>query len=103
MVYHFFNWLLGKSTLCPPKIVVTNTTFLHLVCLCKYRRILDYFCLFEVYWIRFQLKTINLKKTPTNIGELQHMKYICDKLILIMKYEKLHTYFKTKVVNGIFW
>jgi hypothetical protein len=43
------------------------------------------------------------KKIPTNIGELQHMKYICDKIILVMKYEKLHTYFKSKVVGGILW
>jgi hypothetical protein len=43
------------------------------------------------------------KKTPTNIGELQHMKYIYDKIILITKYENLHTYFKTRVVGGIFW
>jgi hypothetical protein len=43
-----------------------------------------------------------LKKISTNIGELQHMKYICDKIILVMEYEKLHTYFKTKV-GGIFW
>jgi hypothetical protein len=43
------------------------------------------------------------KKTPTNIGELEHMKYICDEIIFITKYEKLHTYFKTRVVGGIFW
>jgi hypothetical protein len=30
------------------------------------------------------------KKNPTNIGELQHMKYICDEIILVTKYEKLH-------------
>jgi hypothetical protein len=27
------------------------------------------------------------KKTQTNIGELQHMKYICEEIIFIMKYE----------------
>jgi hypothetical protein len=43
------------------------------------------------------------KKIPTNIGELQLMKYICDEIILVMKYEKLHTYFKTRVASGIFW
>jgi len=42
------------------------------------------------------------KKNPTNIGELQHMKFICDKIILYTKYEKLHTNFKTRVVGGIF-
>jgi hypothetical protein len=31
------------------------------------------------------------KKTPINIGELHHMKYICDEIILVMEYEKLHT------------
>jgi len=48
------------------------------------------------------LKESIFKKIPTNIGELQHMKYICNEIILITKYEKLHTYFKTKVVGGIF-
>jgi hypothetical protein len=43
------------------------------------------------------------KKNLTNNGELQHMRYICDEIIFIMEYEKLHTYFKTKVVGGIFW
>ncbi len=47
------------------------------------------------------LKTFFLK-TPPNINELQHMKYICDEIILVTKYEKLHTYFKTRVVGGIF-
>jgi len=42
-------------------------------------------------------------KTPTKIGELQHMKYISNIIIFIMKYEKLHTYFKTKVMGGTFW
>jgi len=28
---------------------------------------------------------------------------IFDKIIFIMEYEKLHTYFKTRVVGGIFW
>jgi len=49
------------------------------------------------------LKQSLKKKTPTNIGELQHMKYICDKIILDTECEKLHTYFKTRVVCGIFW
>jgi len=48
------------------------------------------------------LKQSFKKKTPTNIDELQHMKYICDEIILITKYEKLHTYFKTRVEGGIF-
>jgi hypothetical protein len=42
------------------------------------------------------------KKTTTNINELQHMKCNCDGIIFIMKYEKLHTYFKIRVVGGIF-
>ncbi len=42
------------------------------------------------------------KKLLTNIGELQHMKYICDEIILVMEYEKLHKYFKTRVVGGMF-
>jgi hypothetical protein len=43
------------------------------------------------------------KKTLENIGELQHMKYICEEIILVTKYKKLHTYFKTRAVGGIFW
>jgi hypothetical protein len=49
------------------------------------------------------LKKSFKKKTLTNIGELQYMKYICDEIILVTEYEKLHTYFNTRVVGGIFW
>jgi hypothetical protein len=42
------------------------------------------------------------KKTATNIGEFQHMKYICENIIFVTKYEKLHTYFKIRVVGGMF-
>jgi hypothetical protein len=29
------------------------------------------------------------------------MEYICDKIIFVTKFEKLHIYFKTRVVGGI--
>jgi len=38
----------------------------------------------------------------TNFEELEHMENICDEIILVTKYEKLNTYFKIEVVNGIF-
>jgi hypothetical protein len=94
----------GKSTLCPKNCN-------HKYCIFA----IGFFCVSIdiTSWIIFVcLKYIGLdldlrqsikKKTPTNINELQHIKYICDKIIFIMKYEKLHTYFKTKVVHGIFW
>jgi hypothetical protein len=31
------------------------------------------------------------------------MKYICDKIISITKFENLYIYFKTRVVYGFFW
>ncbi len=40
-------------------------------------------------------------KKSTNIEEFECMEYICDKIILIIKYENLNKYFKTIVVNGI--
>jgi hypothetical protein len=30
------------------------------------------------------------------------MKYICDRIILVIEYEKIEIYFKTRVVGGIF-
>jgi hypothetical protein len=33
--------------------------------------------------------------------KIKHMEYICDKIIHIIKFEKMHIYFKTRVVNGI--
>jgi hypothetical protein len=94
----------GKGTLHPPEIVVTNTTFLHLVFLCKYKHhILDFFVYLKYIGLDLDLRQSFEKKTPTNIGELQHMKHIGDEIILITKYEILHTYFKTRVVGGIFW
>jgi hypothetical protein len=96
--------MMDKSTLLPLKKFLTNTEFLHLV---------FYVSIDITIWIIFVcLKYIGLdldlkqslkKKNPTNIGELQYMKYICDKIILDTKCEKLHIYFKTRVVGGIFW
>jgi len=58
--------------------------------------------LLKIYLINFRYKTINFFKNPTNIEEFERIKYICDKIILIIGFEKLHIYFKTKVVGGIF-
>jgi hypothetical protein len=65
--------------------------------------VVDYFFFFEEYRIRFRILKIILKEKKTNNGELQHMRYICDEIIFIMEYKKLQTYFKTRIVDGIFW
>jgi hypothetical protein len=41
-------------------------------------------------------------KNTTNIEKLEHMEYICDKIIPITKFENLNIYLKTRVVDGIF-
>jgi hypothetical protein len=40
-------------------------------------------------------------KNSTNIEKIECMEYICDKIILITKFENLNIYFKTRVVDGI--
>jgi hypothetical protein len=52
------------------------------------------------YLISFKLKLINSFLNLFFFGKNEHMKYICDKLILVTKFEKLRVYFKTRVVNG---
>jgi hypothetical protein len=95
---------LGKNTLRPPQIVITNIAFLPLVFFCKYKHhILDFFVCLQYIGLDLDLRQSFKKNTPTNIGELQHMTNICDEIILVTKYEKLHTYFKTRLVGGIFW
>jgi hypothetical protein len=90
---------MGISIISPPKIVVTGTIFLYLVFLVTYgNHILDYFYLFKVMFISFIFKLINFFKTK-NVKELEHMEYICDKIILVTKHEKLHIYFKTKIMG----
>jgi hypothetical protein len=42
--------------------------------------ILVFFCSFEVYFIIFRFKLVNLKKYPTNIYKFDQMKYICVKI-----------------------
>jgi hypothetical protein len=59
------------------------------------------FVFFKVYLISFRLHLINYFENSTNIEEIEHMEDICDKIILIIKFEKLNIYFKTKVVNEI--
>jgi hypothetical protein len=63
---------------------------------------LDLFIYLKYIGLDLKLRKSFKKKTPTNIGELHHMKYICDEIILVIKYEKLRTYFKTRVAGGIF-
>jgi hypothetical protein len=33
--------------------------------------------------------------------KLEQMEYICDKIIHIVEFEKLHIYFKTRILSGI--
>jgi hypothetical protein len=40
-------------------------------------------------------------KNSTNIEEFECMEYICDKIIVVTKFENLNMYFKTRVVDGI--
>jgi hypothetical protein len=40
-------------------------------------------------------------KNSTNIEKFEHMEYICDKIILVIEFEILNIYFKTRVVDGI--
>ncbi len=40
-------------------------------------------------------------KNSTNIEEFECMEYIHDKIILIIEFEILNIYFKTRVVDGI--
>jgi hypothetical protein len=40
-------------------------------------------------------------KNPANIENFEHMEHICDKIILVTKFENLNMYFKTRVVEGI--
>jgi hypothetical protein len=56
------------------------------------------FFLFWIYLIRFRFNLIIFWKILTNIEELEHMEYICDKLIPVIKFENFHIYFKTRVV-----
>ncbi len=62
---------------------------------------IGFFCLSKVMFISFILKLINFFKTK-NVKELEHMEYICDKVILVTKHENLHIYFKTKIMGWIF-
>jgi hypothetical protein len=40
-------------------------------------------------------------KNSINIEDFEHMEYICDKIILVIEFEILNIYFKTRVVDGI--
>jgi len=54
-----------------------------------------------VYLISFRFNLINYFKNPTKIIEFEDIKYICDKIIPLIELEKLHIYFKTRVVGAI--
>jgi hypothetical protein len=40
-------------------------------------------------------------KIPTNIEEFECMEYICDQIILVIEFENLNMYLKSRVVDGI--
>jgi hypothetical protein len=40
-------------------------------------------------------------KNSTNIEEIERLEDICDKIILVTKFENLNIYFKTRVMDGI--
>jgi len=52
-------------------------------------------------WLTLNLIQSIIFKNPTNIEEVEHMEYICHKIMPIAKFEKLHIYFKIRVVGGI--
>jgi len=40
-------------------------------------------------------------KFSIRIEDFEHLEYICDKMILLIEFEILNIYFKTKVLDGI--
>ncbi len=58
------------------------------------------FC-FKYIWLALNLIQSIIFKNPTNIEKIEHMEYICNKIMPVAKFEKLHIYFKTRVVGGI--
>jgi len=50
--------------------------------------------------ISFILNLINYFEKSNKHWRIEHMEYICDKIIFI-EFENLNIYFKIKVVNGI--
>jgi hypothetical protein len=76
---------MNESTLKPPKNCNHKYNIFIINFLVTYRhQIVDYFDFKKVYFINFRLKLMNfIKKTPMNIEELECMKYICYKIILV--------------------
>jgi hypothetical protein len=60
------------------------------------------FVCFKNIWLALDLKQLIILKNLTNIEKFEHMKYICNIIISMRKFENLHIYFKTKIVGGIF-
>jgi hypothetical protein len=59
------------------------------------------FVWFKYIWLVLNLIWSIIMKNLTNIENFEHMKYICDKIIFIAKFEILNIYFKIKVLDGI--
>jgi hypothetical protein len=60
-------------------------------------------CFFFHFGILLHTKKPNIDKVknPTNIEKFECIEYINDKIILIMEFEILNIYFRTRVVDGI--
>jgi hypothetical protein len=60
------------------------------------------FVCFKYIWLTLDLKQLIILKNFTNIENFEHMKYICNIIIFMTKFQNLRMYFKTKIVGGIF-
>jgi hypothetical protein len=92
---------LGENILCPQKLIVTKK-ILHLGFFgtCGHH-ILDYFCSFQVYCISFRLELVYFKRNfNKHLWTWTYQVYLCWNKY-VKDYEKLQTYFKTKVTSGI--
>jgi hypothetical protein len=57
---------------------------------------------FKYIWLALDLIYSIILRNPKNIEKFEHMEYICDKRICIIKFKSLNIYFKIRVVDGIF-
>ncbi len=59
------------------------------------------FAFFNYIWLALNFIYSIILRDSTKIEYFECMEYICDKIILVTKFENLNIYFKTKVMDGI--
>lgn len=95
---------LGENTLSPSNIIIISTIFWKY----SFWQCMDITSCIIFVCLKYIWLTLNLNyysmifKYTTNLEKFEHIKYVCDRIIYITKFENLHVFLKIWIVDKNF-